>query len=90
MGGCHIKPRVLGGMGAAAGAALSQLMAVVSLLLFVMNFDTIQVQICRNDAAESVPMDFQLYALPSPQTRLSQFVTCFAHWQVRRHALWRG
>ncbi len=90
MGGCHIKPRVLGGMGAAAGTAFSLIMAVVSLLLFVINFDAIQVQICQNDAAESVPMDFQLYALPSPQTRPSQFLTSFAHWQVRRHALWRG
>jgi hypothetical protein len=33
---------------------------MLSQLLSVMKFDAVQVQICRNDAAESAPMDFQL------------------------------
>jgi thiamine kinase-like enzyme len=70
VGGCHIKPRVLGGVGAAAGAA-ALMIAMLSMLLSVMKFDAVQVQICQNDAAESVPMDFQLCDALAPHPLLA-------------------
>jgi hypothetical protein len=47
------------------------MVAMLSQLPSVVKFDALQVQICQNDASESVPMDFQLCDALAPHPPLA-------------------